>query len=155
MPALWAAGAILVVLAHLDLASRRLEWLILAVVGPIALYPLTFMPAAGPAVLLAVLWPLSAMPLGLAIAGGAVRHSRGLLIVVPIATGRAILAGVVQQIGSGISNTVIDPFRSLAVLAIVAVPALARMPWRTCSTGRGRRRHVTEWIARRRRSTSV
>ena len=58
MPALWAAAAILVILAHIDLASRGLDWLMPAVVGPIALFPLTLVPGTVPVVLLAVLWPL-------------------------------------------------------------------------------------------------
>ena len=67
------------------------------------------------------------MPLGLAIAGGASRHARGLMIVVPIATGIAIVAGLVPQLSSGSTAQLAHPLRSLAVLAIVAVPALVRI----------------------------
>ena len=122
MPALWAAAAILVILAHLDLTSRGLDWLIPAVVGPIALYPLTFVPGAASTVLLAVLWPLSAMPLGLVLAGGASWHARRLVVAVEIATGIAIVGGLVPRVGSGAADALVDPLRSLAVLAIVAVP---------------------------------
>ena len=127
MPALWAAAAILVILAHLDLASRGLDWLVPAVVGPIALYPLTFVPGAAPTIILAVLWPLSAVPLGLVLASGAPWHARRLLVAVQIATGVAVLAGLVPRLVPGAGDALVDPIRSLAVLAIVAVPALARM----------------------------
>ena len=127
MPALWAAAAILVVLAHLDLASRRLEWLMPAVVGPVALYPLTWVPGTAPATLLAVLWPLSAMPLGLVLASGAPWHARRLLVVVPVATGVAILVGLIPRLAGGAAAELVDPVRSLAVLSIVAFPALARV----------------------------
>ena len=127
MPALWAAAAILVILAHIDLASRGLDWLMPAVVGPIALFPLTLVPGTVPVVLLAVLWPLSALPLGLVVAGGPSGHARRLVVVVQVATGVAILAGLLPRLGSGAAVGLVDPLRSLAVLAIVAVPALARI----------------------------
>lgn len=142
MTALWAAAIILAILAGVRLDGRSWAWLIPAVVGPIALYPLTSNPGEAPMVLLAVLWPVSALPLGMVVARETPRHGGGILAIVAAVAGMATLLGLSQALIRPVSAWVV-PLWLVAVAAIVAIPALGHLaldelresPWRDLRQG--------------------
>lgn len=132
--ALWAGAAVLAVLAWrlpdpraaVDGASTEIgdvaSWIIPAVVGPLALYPLALTPSDGATAVLAVLWPLSTLPLALALGGLMGRHrlaARGFSIVAAVvAGGLGLLPLVTREVAPGQPE-----IQFLAVWAIAGVPA--------------------------------
>ena len=132
--ALWAGSAILAVLAwrlpdatgvvDADSTSVRdiSSWMLPAVVGPLALYPLALTPGAAASVLLAILWPLSPLPLALTLGGLmrrhrlAVRGSSILLAVVAVGLGSLPVALGFEPVG-------LPEAQFLAVWAIAGFPA--------------------------------
>jgi signal transduction histidine kinase len=127
MLALWAAAALLAILAWFGAQGRVEGWVILAIVGPLALYPLTVVPGTAPILGLAMLWPLSALPLGIALARQAPWHRIGLVAAVGGVVGVAVVLGLIPAIDVGAALGWYDPFRFVAVVAIVALPALTRV----------------------------
>ena len=100
--ALWAGAAVLAVLAWrlpdpraaMDDGSTGIanvaSWIIPAVVGPLALYPLALTPSSTATALLAVLWPLSTLPLALTLGGLMRRYrlaARGFSVVAAVVAG--------------------------------------------------------------------
>jgi signal transduction histidine kinase len=121
MIALWSASALLAGLAWIarDPAGT---WLIPAVIGPLALQPLTLLPGDGAIALLAVLWPVSALSLALALA-----ERRSLRTFAVGATVTAVLLGLVPLVGWRGDPQQLSVVRYLVVIAIVAVPVAARI----------------------------
>src|SRR5450759_2286062 len=100
---LWIAVGVLAVGARAvrrpsPLASQVAPWMLPAVVGPLALYPLALHPLAQagvtPAMLAAVLWPVSALPLGYAVSGLDTAHRRVLRRAVLLAVAVAMFLGL-------------------------------------------------------------
>jgi signal transduction histidine kinase len=120
MLALWCASALLVVLALLA-RDRIGAWMLLAVVGPLALQPLTLLDGSGGGILLAVLWPLSALPLGLALADR--RPERASTVASAVA---AMVLGFALVGGGRVDPAVVGMLRYVAVIAIAAIPAAIR-----------------------------
>lgn len=127
MTVLWAAAVILAILAGARLEGRLWAWLIPALVGPLALYPLTVIPGNEPIVMLAVLWPLSALPLGIVVARDASRHAVGIAAIVMATAGMAVLFGLSQALEIPREAAWIVSLRLVAVVAIVAIPALGHI----------------------------
>jgi len=106
--ALWVATALFVGLAWAIRSAARLPvrialvapWVLPAVVGPIALYPLAAIPGDAPVVAVAILWPTAVLPLGLGIAGLAPKGQSRLMA----ATG----ATAVLAVGFGLVPLVFD-----------------------------------------------
>ena len=100
---LWSAVGVLAVGARAvrrpsPLASQVAPWMLPAVVGPLALYPLALHPLAQagvtPAMLAAVLWPVSALPLGYAVSGLDTAHRRVLRRAALLAVAVAMFLGL-------------------------------------------------------------
>jgi signal transduction histidine kinase len=121
MLTLWAAAAVFAVTAWI--ARDRLGWwLIPAMVGPLALQPLTVLSSTESLALLAVLWPVSALPLGLVLA------ERRSLRVIAAATGLvAVVLGQVVAFDRDPTPPLLMMARYLAVIGIVALPGAARI----------------------------
>ncbi len=122
---LWVAFAVLALAMWLvrrpsSLPRDVAPWVLPAVVGPLALYPLA--QAGGtPALLAAVLWPVSALPLGWAVSSLATAHRRELDRGVALSAGVAMLLGLVAA-------SVADLWPLLSAAQLVATTAVAGLP---------------------------
>lgn len=133
--ALWAGSAILAVLAcrladprtapdEATTAARNIaSWIIPAVVGPLALYPLALTRGPAATAFLAVLWPLSALPLGLTLSALRRRHRTGVagasVAAAALAASVGVLPVVVGHVPIGQPEV-----QFLAVCAVVGLPAM-------------------------------
>lgn len=121
MVALWAAAALLACLAWFA-RDRVGAWLIPAVVGPLALQPLTVLHGSGPAAALTVLWPWSAVPLALTLAQGLTERA----LALGAATG-AVSIGLATIAGWPAEAAHLSILRYLVVASIVALPVAVRI----------------------------
>jgi signal transduction histidine kinase len=121
---LWAAVAVLAIgFARPDnfgISSRDTgPWLALALAAPLAM--LSLRAGGSPATqLLIVLWPLSALPLGIAL-GGSTNRPDGSWSVAGALTGLAIAVGLLASIDG-------EPSMALATVQIAAITGIALVP---------------------------
>lgn len=104
--ALWVATALFVGLAWAIRSAARLPvrialvapWVLPAVVGPIALYPLAAIPGDAAVVAVAILWPTAVLPLGLGIAGLAPEGQARLMVATGAMAVLAMAVGLVPLV---------------------------------------------------------
>jgi signal transduction histidine kinase len=104
--ALWVATALFVGLAWALRGAARLPvrialvapWVLPAVVGPIALYPVAAIPGDAAVVAVAVLWPTAVLPLGLGIAGLAPEGRERLMVATGATAVLAMAVGLVPLV---------------------------------------------------------
>jgi signal transduction histidine kinase len=122
MLGLWATTALLAGLALMPWRDRLITWFPPAVVGPLALAPLTLHPGDWSSLLIAVLWPAAVAPLGLALA-----RDRATRLVSLTAVAVAIVLGFAVAVRWWGQTNEFAILRYGAIIAILALPALGRL----------------------------
>jgi signal transduction histidine kinase len=122
MLGLWATTALLAGFALMPWRDRIITWLPPAVIGPLALAPLTLHPGDWPSLVIAALWPAAVAPLGQALASD--RSGRVLSLS---AVAVAIVLGLAVAVRWWGQTNEFAILRYGAIIAIVALPALGRL----------------------------
>ena len=122
MLGLWATTALFAGLALLPWRDSLITWFPLAVVGPLALAPLTLHPGDWPSLLIAVLWPAAVAPLGQTLA-----RDRAARLLSLTAVAVAVVLGIAVAVRWWGQTNEFAILRYGAIIAILALPALGRL----------------------------
>lgn len=122
MLGLWVTVVVFAGFAVVPWRDSVVAWTAPAVVGPLALAPLTLHPGQAPLIGVAILWPVAMVPLGQALASDGFGRTTSLLA----ATAAAAL-GLAIALDSGPAANGYGILRYAAIIAIVAAPAIERL----------------------------
>jgi signal transduction histidine kinase len=122
MLGLWATTALLAGFALMPWRHRIVTWLPPAVVGPLALAPLTLHPGDWPSMVIAALWPAAVAPLGQSLA-----RDRAARLLSLASVAAAVVLGLAVAVRWWGQTNEFAILRYGAIIAIVALPALGRL----------------------------